>query len=191
MDEPTRYFLLGPRPVVIFAIVDGVMDCQVFDFGTGAFYRDRSFIPRCTGPAVSHDAKQVLEITFFHHVFALRWALDLPPELKEWTQALQEFLSAFVPQPRAEWSPVVSSTVPLAGWQEASTEHGTVIPMDSAEGSYIECHVSLKWTEAALRLSRYDSKTGGADADEVAIPPNWLSAMKQLLWPVTGDWPVY
>jgi len=43
---PSRYFIVGARPVRLVPTDDGGLDVQVIDWATGAFVRDMSYLSR-------------------------------------------------------------------------------------------------------------------------------------------------
>ena len=52
-----RYFVVGDRPVQFIATADGGMDVLAFDWATGQFIRDLSYLTRC-----NHGGGEVDEV---------------------------------------------------------------------------------------------------------------------------------
>ncbi len=65
-----EYFIVGDRPVTFVQLADGGMDVQAYDWDTGGFVRDMSYLTRCI---FGHgDIDVVDRVTFEAHVAALR-----------------------------------------------------------------------------------------------------------------------
>lgn len=57
----TKHYLAGERPIRLITTPDGGLDCEVYDWQTGALTRDMSYLLRCMN---EDDADRVSEAEF-------------------------------------------------------------------------------------------------------------------------------
>lgn len=70
MDLP-RYFICGDRPVKLVPTEDGGMDVLAYDWKTGGFVRDMSYLTRCA-LGTDPETDEVSQTEFDHHAASLR-----------------------------------------------------------------------------------------------------------------------
>ncbi|MEO6457396.1 MAG: hypothetical protein ABIO92_03845 [Chloroflexia bacterium] len=66
------YYAVNDRPVKIVLLPDGSADCLVFDFTTGGFIPDRSYLSRTLEVGIGKDVDQFTEAEFEQIVAELR-----------------------------------------------------------------------------------------------------------------------
>ena len=70
MSRPTEFYLVNDRPVKLVGTPDGGLDVLAYDWATGGFTRDMTYLSRVSQPGA--DVDQLTEQQFEDHVRQLK-----------------------------------------------------------------------------------------------------------------------
>ena len=77
MTRRHRYFIVGIRPVRLRALPDGGLSCESFDWSTGQFTLDNSYLAKVT-TGYGDEVDEISEADFEAAVKRLRKERNLP-----------------------------------------------------------------------------------------------------------------